>query len=152
MIPVKTRPRRDPSATYDYPQLAERIEAVLGVRPALSTLRTATARATRAQDYPPRITAGMPAPLQPRTSPARFRAEDIESWLQTHPWRLQKQALMELTAAAATLDEAAATQAVAAARVAGASWSAVTEALQRGGWTIRRARVYQLFREMRPEL
>lgn len=141
-------PREDP--TYGYPQLAARIEEVLGVRPALSTLRTAGARADRGLVWsPPRITAGMPRPLPSSPpAPARFRVDDVEAWLETHPWRVQEQALEKVTTACAAGGQPQLRAAVRQAREVGASWSAVTGALRAGGWPHGRAWTHRLFRDL----
>lgn len=134
--------------TYSYPDLADRIAEVLGTRPALSTLRSASAREQRPLDYPPRLTAGMPRPI-PSTppAPARFRIREVEQWLATHPWVRQRAALDDVTAAAAGTEEQL-QAAVAQARAAGASWTALTAALQAGGWPHGRAWTHRLFRDL----
>lgn len=80
-----------PAGTYTYRQLADRIEAVLGRRPSVSTLRaaTATTRRTTTSQSRPRLTLGMPPPepAPTRTAPARFDAAKVEAWLATHPLR-----------------------------------------------------------------
>jgi alkylhydroperoxidase/carboxymuconolactone decarboxylase family protein YurZ len=142
------KPREDPPRIYGYLEIAEQLEAHLGVRPALSTLRAAATRAGSALDYPPRVTAGMPPPLTPRTLPARFDADAIDRWIRRHPWRAQQQRLTALTAAAATNQPQQLEGAVAAARDAGVSWTAITTALRGGGWPYSRARTHQLFRDL----
>jgi hypothetical protein len=134
--------------TYTYAALADRVEAVLGTRPALSTLRTAATRAALGWDYPPRVTAGMPSPL-PSTPPAptRFDASQIEIWLASHPWKRQHQALEQITEIAAG-PQAPLRAAVAAARASGASWTAITDALNAGGWPHSRAWAYKTFRDL----
>lgn len=86
---LHTLPHVTSSRTYDYEQLVARIEAVLGERPSTSALRAAAAQQRRTANprTKARLTAGMPPPLPAtsRTSPARFDAEEIESWLASHP-------------------------------------------------------------------
>lgn len=147
MVVTQKKPHHDPGPVYSYGQLADRIEQELGVRPALSTLRAAAARASSARDYPPRITAGMPAPLPPRTHPARFAVTEVDSWLRHHPWRVQQERLAILTRAVPR-GPARVKEAVVKARAAGASWTAVTAALQAGGWPYGRAHTHQLFRNL----
>lgn len=118
-----------PERVYGYVQIADRIHEELGIRPALSTLRAGAARKGLAVDYPPRITAGMPAPLPPRTHPARFDADVIRN----HPWRTQRERLDVLTHTASR-DTEGLRRTVADARAAGGSWSAITTALRAGGW------------------
>jgi len=141
------KPREDPARIYGYLEIAHQLEKHLGVRPALSTLRTAATRAATDVDYPPRITAGMPPPLTPRTLPARFDADAVDRWIRRHPWRTQQQRLADLTTAA-TGDQPHLEAAVAAARDAGASWTAITTALHAGGWRYSRTRTHQLFRDL----
>lgn len=118
--------------TYGYQDVADRIEAVLGVRPATSTLRGATAQDRRTEGLRPRhdrVTAGMPRPLS-EVSPerqARFDADQIERWLANHP-RLRKQraehaALQGLTSGAREVDV------VRTARAAGLTWARIASIL-----------------------
>ena len=82
------------SATYTYEELADRIGQTLGERPSLSALRAEiTRRPQTVQRQRPRLTAGLPSPLQPRTSPARFSAAEVESWLKHHPRRRWQRAV-----------------------------------------------------------
>lgn len=81
----------EPPPTYTYGEVADRIEQVLGERPALSSLRAAAAKArhTPTTQAVPRLTLDLPAPL-PRPSgsgPVRFPAPDVERWLADHPRR-----------------------------------------------------------------
>lgn len=108
-----------------YVELADRIHQVLGVRPAVATLRTATAN----RDRPGRGTAlitGMPTPL-PTRGPggrAQFDPAAVTTWLRQHPQlviRHHEQALQGVPA-----PERA--PAVAAARAAGLSWQQVADA------------------------
>lgn len=122
-------------ATYGYRQLADRIEEVLGTRPSPSSLRAAAAAARRTggTQSPPRLTAGMPAPL-PRTSatdPAAFPADQVEQWLAHHP-RLAWRAAVQ-RAADALHGGADPADVVAAARAAGLSWRTITALLAEQG-------------------
>ncbi|WP_043650846.1 hypothetical protein [Cellulosimicrobium cellulans] len=116
-------------ATYGYAEVAERIEQELGVRPALSTLRAATAKAEESTKSSPRVTAGMPAPLpsSARTVPAQFDRAAIERWLRRHPRKLERRAVEEAAAALSRGDAEA--DVVAKARADGLSWRAITEIL-----------------------
>lgn len=111
-----------------YRDVADRIEAALGVRPAPSTLRAAAAvsgrGATRA-----RITAGLPAPLPEPDAAGRtvFDAGAIDQWLAQHPRNRIHREQYRL-AEAGPAERAAA---VAHARGAGLSWQQVAEALGR---------------------
>lgn len=124
--------------TYTYAELAERIESILGVRPAPSTLRAAAAEARRtpANQSRPRLTMGMPLPLSdsPPGKPVRFSAAETEEWLAQHPWRewtAVRDSLVQ-SAAAATAPEQL-EKAVAEARTGGMSWRQITEVLNAHG-------------------
>lgn len=92
-----------------YAQVADRIEAALGERPALSAL-----------------TAGMPSPTPGDPgSPSLFEAAAIDSWLANHPRHAWPRLLEDLAAAAPEQRSAA----VAAARAAGISWQRIVDAI-----------------------
>lgn len=86
-----------PPRTYTYVEVADRVEQVLGVRPALSALRAAAAKARQSStsQAAPRLTLGLPAPLQrpSGSGPARFAADEVERWLQEHPRRRWAEAM-----------------------------------------------------------
>lgn len=116
--------------TYRYPDVAARIEAVLGVRPSLTTLRAAAAEQTRTGLRPghERITAGLPRPLPtPPGVAAEFDQAAIEEWLADHP-RLRR-ARAAAAAAAAIAAGDVETAVVAQARAAGVSWARIVEIL-----------------------
>ena len=128
--------------TYTYAQLAERIEAALGVRPAASTLRAAAAEARRtpANQSRPRLTMGMPSP-QPDGAPGmavEFSAAEVDRWLAEHPWRGWAAARADLVEAAATASTSEhVAQAVGQARRSGMSWRQITEVLNTHGPVVR---------------
>ncbi|MFE5339744.1 hypothetical protein ACFQ80_05965 [Isoptericola sp. NPDC056578] len=116
---------------YGYEQVAERLHQVFGVRPAASTLRAAVATSrTSTTSRRPSITTGMPAPM-PKGSARRvlFDADEIEEWLDQHPWRRRDQVLHE---AAERLrrgeDESAVVEGL---RRVGVSWSEVAQLIRR---------------------
>ena len=109
--------------TLDYTDLADRIEAVFGERPALVTLRTAVARPSR-RKVSPSLTAGLPAPVTPSGARTRFSASAIEEWLAHHP-RLRQAVLMRQIIEATTDDR---DQVITAAREAGRSGDATAPA------------------------
>ncbi len=139
---VETRP------DYSYEDLADRIEAVLGERPSLSSLRAAPAEDQRrgAKKGRPRITAGMPRPRPSatRTSPARFAPEDIEAWLADHPrrrWDAARQLAGERLAQGHDEEEA-----VRLALEDGLSWAAIAEVLStHEGRTVAKSSAYFRF-------
>lgn len=123
--------RRVSDDTIGYRELADRIEVALGHRPALATLRAAssTTRRTPGVRPRPRITVGMPAPLpaEHRTTPARFRVDDVDAWLHDHPLRAANRHTAEFRERiAAGVDEG---QAVALARADGLTWRQITAEL-----------------------
>ena len=134
---TKPKPRQDPQRTYGYLELADLIEQQLGIRPSLSTLRSAAARPADPA-LSARLTTGMPQPLPPHTKPARFDADAIDDWLAHHPL---------LTTAVGHDDTNAIPHAVTQARKAGASWSAITTALQAGGWPHGRTWAYRIYKD-----
>lgn len=108
-----------------YAELAERIHQVLGVRPAESTLRAATAN----RDRPGRgtaVTTGMPAPLAQRdpAGHAQFDPVAVDTWLHRHPQLTIRRHQQELR----TGPVSGRATAVAAAREAGLSWQQVAAA------------------------
>lgn len=108
---------------FSYPELADRIQQVLGIRPSPATLRAAAATSTR----PGRgtaITTGMPTPTRDRAGRAQFDAAAINTWLQRHPQleiRRHQQTL-------ATAPRAERPTAVATARSVGLSWQEIADA------------------------
>lgn len=139
-----------------YEDLAARIAAVLGVdRPAVSTLRAAAAargRSSSARTTRSRLTAGMPAPARFHGR-AYFDPEEVEDWLQGHPWLLARQARAELVDAAAraarlggATGKAELRTAVGRARNAGLSWRAITAALADSGTARSVQAVHKRFR------
>src|SRR5690625_1305391 len=72
----------EPPPLLTYEQAADRIEATLGIRPAISTLRTASSGKAG-------IVAEMPKPYYPRHGPRSplFAEPDVVKWLETHPWQ-----------------------------------------------------------------
>jgi len=146
---TKPKPRQDPQRTYGYLELADLIEQQLGIRPSLSTLRSAAARPADPA-LSARLTTGMPQPLPPHTKPARFDADAIDDWLDHHPMlthRIRDQRLHDLTTAVGHSDTNAIPHAVTQARKAGASWSAITTALQAGGWPHGRTWAYRIYKD-----
>ncbi len=112
--------------TYTLTQVADRLEAVFGQRPALSTLRSAQFEETRvtAPKPPIRITAGMPRPAE--TAPElRYWATEIEAWLRNHPRKINEAAIDKFRRAAVRNRPAA----VASARAEGVSWAQVAQVL-----------------------
>lgn len=110
-----------------YSQVADRIEAALGVRPAPSTLRAAAADNSRGGTRI-RVTAGMPAPVPPHpggNDPPRFDATAIDRWLADHPRLKRSRSRQRLVAAPAGRRE----QAVARAVREGLSWQVIAGAL-----------------------
>lgn len=112
------------SVRLTYEQLADRIEAELGRRPALSTLRAAQATRTRRQRS--NLTSGMPAPLPDRDSRRRtvFDGAAVDTWLRTHPRTQIRQHQQQL----AHTPRDARPAAVAMARAAGLSWQQIADA------------------------
>jgi hypothetical protein len=113
---------------YSYAEVADRVEAVLGVRPQLSTLRAAAAADARVRgtNSRVRVTAGMPAPIkQVPGYPTEFDANAIEHWLANHP-RAQGTQQMQLLANASPKQR---DKAVARARAAGLSWQQIADAI-----------------------
>lgn len=109
-----------------YAQVADRIEAALGERPALSALRAGATRQRAGTSRGAALTAGMPSPTPGDPgSPSLFEAAAIDSWLANHPRRSWPRLLEELAAAAPEQRSAA----VAAARAAGISWQRIVDAI-----------------------
>ena len=142
--------------TYGYTELADRIEAVLGQRPSLSTLRAARTTSDRGQvesRMKPRLTAGMPLPMpsDSPTAPARFLARDVEKWLTKHPilrWVHAADVARERLAAGES-EEAV----VAAALRDGLSWSLITELINEradatGGPTWAKSGIHKKYRHL----
>lgn len=112
------------SKQLTYAQVADRIEAVLGERRALSALRAGATRERTATGLRNRITAGMPAPTPGAPgSPSLFDEDEIEAWLAQHP-RREWVALREQLVAASPADRPAV---VSRARAAGMSWRAIAD-------------------------
>lgn len=86
--------------TYTYRDLARLIEEALGEPVSRSTLRMAQANKHSTSTRAPRLTAGMPPPLPSPspTSPARFDADHIDTWLRNHPRLTWKAAIERATA------------------------------------------------------
>jgi hypothetical protein len=116
----------EPPRRLTYALLADRIEAELGVRPALSTLRAAAADSNRGNPGT-RLTAGMPAPLKTPDARGRtqFSAAAVDRWLARHPRRRIRREQDRLAATPA----AQRARAVAHARAAGLSWAHIATAL-----------------------
>ncbi len=133
---------------YTYPQVADRIEEELGVRPSLSLLRAAAAEQQRRgrRGGVPRLTMDMPAP-EPRssaTAAVHFSQTAINTWLRRHPRRRYEAAALAVTVAADGPQRELET-AVRRARAAGVSWTDIAAALSAGSkapasraWTHRR--------------
>ena len=114
-----------PNPPLSYPELAERIHQVLGIRPTEATLRTAAAN----RDRPGRgtaVTTGMPAPLSERGAAGRaqFDAAAVDTWLKRHPQLTIRR--HQQTVSTAPLAQRAA--AVTTARAAGVSWQEIAAA------------------------
>lgn len=114
-----------PEDFLSYIELAERIHQVLGVRPAVSTLRAATAN----RDRPGRgtaVTTGMPAPLAQRdlAGRAQFDPAAVDTWLRRHPQLTIRRNQQTLRTAPVSKRETA----VGKARAAGLSWQQVADA------------------------
>lgn len=109
-----------------YAQVADRIEAALGERPALTTLRDAVSRSDSLPAPLSRITAGMPVPTPGDPgSPSLFKASEVDAWLAGHPRREWP----ELLAAIAQTDHSSRGSAVINARAAGISWQAIADTI-----------------------
>jgi hypothetical protein len=140
--------------TYGYTELAARIEAVLGQRPSVSTLRAERAEARRRgprRGRRPGLTDGMPAPLPAptRTSPAQFDAAEVERWLVDHPLRGWNRAV-EVAREGLTAGEDTKTV-VAAALRQNLSWSVIAQLLsERDGQGWSKAWVHTKFRDLAP--
>ena len=79
-----------------------------------------------------------------------FDADAIDDWLDHHPLlthHIRDQRLHDLTTAVGHGDTNAIPHAVARARKAGASWSAITPALQAGGWPHGRTWAYRIYKD-----
>lgn len=157
-VPYRPEPRYGPNGSYTsgvatkrvytYPQVADRIEEELGVRPSLSSLRSAAAEGRRRgrRGGTPRLIMGMPDP-EPRasaTAVAHFSRTAIDAWLRRHPRRRYEAATQAVTAFADGPNRQLET-AVRRARSAGVSWTDITAALSAGSatpasraWTHRR--------------
>lgn len=146
----------DEPRTYGYKELADRIAAVLGEHPSLSSLRAARAAQSRriAESHlRPSVTAGMPRPLpaDSRTAAARFSAEAVEAWLSGHPrtqWDRAERDARERLAADEDVE-----QVVDGALRAGLSWSVITQLLNEhavvtGGRTMSKAGVHKKYRRL----
>jgi len=140
---------------YGYAELADRIAAVLGVRPSLSLLRGAAAEARRRDQRQglrrgrPSITTGMPHPRPSTRRPATFDPLEVETWLAGHPALAWDQALQ--TARDRLADGQDVEDVVSAALQAGISWSALTELInahQHTSWT--KAWVHRRYRHLEP--
>lgn len=117
--------------TYTYEQVADLIQRVLGVRPALSTLRAAAAKQQRspASARHSRLTAGMPAPYRVKSgAPSVFLADEIDAWLNDHP-QLRHDAAREQLLADVRAGRPE-SLAVDDARSRGMSWAAIASTLQ----------------------
>ena len=135
------------SATYTYEDVADRIAEVLGERPALSTLRAeVTRRPTSQQRQMPRLTTGMPSPLSPRTSPARFSAAAVEKWLANHPRLDWKQARDDIDRERRRGEDLELI--VAAALHRGLSWRVIAGALTDSGYQCTTAGLHKRFRHL----
>ena len=142
-------------ATYDYLELADRIEAALGQRPALSSLRAArTADRRRAAPRSwrrPSLTTSMPDPVPASspTAPARFDAGAIETWLANHPcrtWDAAVDAARERLASGDPVETV-----VAQVLEAGLSWQVITEVISAHDqrvWT--KAGIHKKYRHLEP--
>lgn len=114
--------------TLGYPELADRITATIGIRPARSTLRAAVSRPKPTPSRGrPSITAGMPQPLPSDrpTQPARFDTAQVERWLANHPllaWNRAVTTAREQLAAGREVE-----QVIAEARSHGLPWRTITE-------------------------
>lgn len=111
-------PTPPPLLTYE--QVADRIEAALGTRPAISTLRTASSGKAG-------IVAEMPKPYYPRHGPRSplFAEPDIAKWLENHPWQRRDR----LVAAIEAATDSTLPTAVRSARADGVSWRRITAAV-----------------------
>jgi len=112
--------------TLTYTELADRIEAEIGIRPALSTLRAAATTSTRYGRRIDAITAGMPAPKPTRDSRRRaiLDAAAIDAWLNSHPRKTIHHHQQQIS----TASLARRPTAVAEARCAGLSWQHIADA------------------------
>lgn len=109
--------------TLSYDELADRIEAVLGERPALVTLRTAVVRPSR-RKVSSSLTAGLPAPVASVGNRPGFSVDVVEEWLAHHP-RLRRAELMQRIIEATPEDR---DQVIISVREEGLSWGAIAEA------------------------
>ena len=144
--------------TYGYKELADRIEAVVGERPSLSSLRAERAAYSRGlgqRGKRPRITAEMPHPMRSDspTAAARFSVSAIEAWLARHPRLMWDRAVQEAGTRLAAGDDVEAV--VAGALRDGISWSVITRLLNEhaeavGGTPITKAGVHKKFRHLEP--
>lgn len=143
----------DPPAVYDYDQVVDRIEEVLGERPSKSALRAEAAqrRRTNTPLARPRLTLGLPPPLPAtsRTSPAAFPAAAIEAWLRTHPRLTWVQAMntAQQRLASGEVEE----DVIAGCLAAGLSWRNITVALNaHDGRSRSTAGVHKRYRHLAP--
>lgn len=126
--------RSRPAGTYNYTELATRIEQVLGTRPSVQTLRAAVARPGRATaaGKPPRLTAGMPRPIRHpeqgyASRPALFSSAEVEQWLAVHPLLARRSSYEQAERALASGVDV--DTVVAEARRGGLSWREITALL-----------------------
>lgn len=113
------------SAYYTVVDVQDRIEGVLGERPTVGAIHLEGVRAGTVPNARVRITAGLPNPVNPGERPLRYRARDVESWLEEHP-RLTRDTARQALARA--IAEAGDRQAlVDNARTAGLSWAEIAD-------------------------
>lgn len=134
----------DQLLTYD--QVAARIERVLGVRPAVSTLRkehSTNARTSHRNLSKARIATGLPAPIAESPGmPSLFSAQAIDKWLADHPQTAAKSIRRALMASTSRTRA----RAIERAREAGMSWEMIAEALtEADGSPITRQALYKRY-------
>lgn len=139
--------------TYTYAEVADLIEREFGVRPSLSMLRAEAAEARRrpGTEVLPRLTIGLPGPLEGpgRPAPARFDADAVDAWLATHPRRAWHR--MDAALRAGLEEDLSVEAAITAARRGGMSWAQIRNALADvRGDTRTRAGVYYAYRHLDP--
>lgn len=113
-------------AVYTVEQVQDRIEELLGERPTAAAIHLEGARGSATPNARVRITAGLPAPINPGGRPLRYPAGLVEAWLDQHPRVHQHTALHQLGVALRSSDAGSARkEAVRSARAAGLSWAQV---------------------------
>jgi hypothetical protein len=110
---------------YTWGEVADRIEAELGIRVAQHVLMTWR---RRHDDRRRLLTEGMPEPFHvPGHGTRVFRADEVDDWLSTHPKNPTRRALDRLVQLLRTTQDRR--ELVAFVHAGGASWEQISEAL-----------------------